>query len=289
MNLKDKIDLYFGGELSDNEIEKLKFEIEENQEIKEYFLRREILENQLNERYRYQTLHEDLPGLENEADELGIDRLTELEIEDDLSRFHHSRKLNGSIDQSDSGTFFSQTSKSPNAYRSMKIAASIIILIGIGFGIMRIISPDPDPSDTEILYTKFFSPGKDPVVMSNLSEGLLVKDGLLKVEEEYQEYYDFYLNDNLRSVEGRNEKMVFLTGLLHMQNNQLEKAATNFQFLIQEESSFSDGARFYMALIDLKRNDPGSVKIQLQKLCDSNSSYSSLSCELLVSIPPPGY
>lgn len=285
MNLKDKIELYFSGKLSSNEIEKLKSDIEENPKIKEYFHRREILEEQLKEKYRYETLNAKLPGLEDEPEDMKTDRLTELQIEDDLARFYHHIKLNKVKKQNSRDMNPSGKDTYAASYLLLKIAASIILLLAIGYGVLRMITQRSDPGDYSGLYTEFFAPGKDPFVVSNLPEGLSVKDDFLEVEENYQEYYDFFLNENFRSGEGKDGNVIFLAGLLHMQKGEWEKAENNFQYLILENKTFVDGASYYLALINLNKGNPVSALSQFKKLCGNPSPYSELSCKLLASIP----
>jgi hypothetical protein len=279
MNLKDKIDLYFSGMLSEGEVNNLLREIEGDPSMKEYFELRKKMEEHLRESFRYRTFNQDLAGLGEEPEELKIDRETELEIEDDLERFYYPEKGKKRRD-----LYFAAKSGSDkkagklSTLLFLRIAASLLILAALGFGTWKILGKRTEPFPDDSLYHAFFNPAEDEILISNLPEGLILGDGELEIKESYRDHYDFYMDENLRSGIRPNSQLILFTSILHLQEGNLEKANSGFLFLINENTPFKNSGKWYLSLLKLREGKPEEGIEYLKELCNANTPYSSASC-----------
>ena len=161
------------------------------------------------------------------------------------------------------------------------IAASIILLAGLGFFINYLVNRTVSPQD---LYASYFKPYPDVISGSDLVRGtdeILLKAGMSRYKsEEYDEALIAF--ERLIERDSANNNIRFYAAICYLETEETKEAILFFNSVINDtENEFSSLAKWYKALAHLKSNEITDTRTILNEIIKSNNKKSKEASELL--------
>jgi hypothetical protein len=283
MNLSEKIDQYIDGLLNEEEAREfeqlIKFDPILEQQVEEI----KIINTILSESLRYKTTEFDARDI-LENDLILPDRLQELEIDDDLYRYHYNYRNPNTLDKEkevlNAVKLLRENKKKVtiSLISILKIAASIVIILFLATGIFKAKEQLILIKLSSDIFQREFHPENDAELTN-----LISADG-------YNTYSELKNNSNniypeiFRSNSENKNKYLF-AGIISLHQNNPEIAVMYLNInLNNPDEGISDIVNWYYALSLLKQHKTSEAIKYLSLLCDSDSAYRDKSCAIVESL-----
>ncbi len=277
MNLSERIDRYIDGLLIGEEKKSFESEMNRNPGLQKQVEERRQLRAIFSKKYHYP----DAP-LGSARDELGLEDTQELEIDDDLFRFHyHYKNTENDPDaiRRLTGLPRDHNPKMLNILgRIMTLAATVALITVLTAGVLKIIGLHKEKKLHEELYTRWFQPDTDSTylqIASGKSPGIFPGNPEEKVPQR--------INDGELFRDGlMNDKDLLFYAIAAMKNQQYEIAISILNDIAgSKEKPYYHMAIWYSALANLRTGKTDKAKELFRSLCQHQDKYSSSACKIL--------
>ncbi|MCW5516891.1 tetratricopeptide repeat protein [Muriicola sp. Z0-33] len=241
MENEELINKYFLEELSSKELEQFQVLLEEDAEFKEQF--------QFEKEVRKVIVSKERSKLKSKLQELE----EELEPPEAIRRF---------------------------PWRPLSIAASIMVLIGLGWFMLK-----PDRTDLQGLYSSNYDIYPNTVFTITRGDSINTLERRAFVAYESGEFEKAINLFEELSVPDKKDYLDFYLGQSFLQLEKTDKAAQSFLLAIKSNSEFVSESRWYLALTYLKMEDTIKAKLTLEELIEAGDFRKEAAEQLLSELP----
>ncbi len=286
MNIPEKIEHYIEGLLSDKEKKDFEEKMQEDPELEALVMKRGQLESLLSKKFRYPT-----EPFQPQDDEILLDHTQDLEIDDDLYRFHYhfdddrgeNEKLKKLIrDAKNTGNI----PHSSTLFILLNLAATILIIAIVAAGLSKMFHEKNMDKLCRQLYLTNFQPDQDSR-LANLepttnndaakNKGSEFEPGISTTEPEMD-------LEPLRDNSGHDISLIKYS-VAKMKQQDFNLALIPLQEVIRHDNpEFTSIAKWYYGLTLLNTGKPEEAASVFHSLCQSHGEYSELSCSILEDI-----
>jgi len=162
-------------------------------------------------------------------------------------------------------------------FRTWQIAAASLIFVLLAGGLWLMLSGKTYSSDR--LISKYYKPAHPVMQLRSVEFG---SDDALKEAFSYYQQNDYvnalkYFNSLDNQVTAQ-----FYSGVCYIELEQYQKATSSFEFVIDDKDNlFIEQAEWYIGLIHLMNNDKDKATEQFSKIAKTESFYSDQADEIL--------
>jgi hypothetical protein len=162
-------------------------------------------------------------------------------------------------------------------FRTWQIAAASLIFILLAGGLWFMLSGKTYSSDR--LISKYYKPAHPVMQLRSVEFG---SDDALKEAFSYYQQNDFVNALKYFSSLENQVTAQFYSGVCYIELEQYQKATASFEFVIDDKDNlFIEQAEWYIGLIHLMNNDKDKASEQFSKIAKTESFYSDQADEIL--------
>ncbi len=166
------------------------------------------------------------------------------------------------------------------SWRPLSIAASIVVLIGLGWFIFN-----PERPDLQELYSSNYDVYPNTVYTITRGDSINTLERRAFVAYESGEFEQAIILLEELSVSEKLDYLDFYLGQSYLNTGQSDKAINSFLRVIENNSSFVSESRWYLSLTYLNLGDTDKAKLGLEDLITTGDYRKETAHELLKELP----
>jgi len=282
MSIKDKIELYIEGRLSEDEQKAFLNELKSDKELTDKVEEYKEIYNSLKKFLKYKS-----PKIKPDETEISIiSNVDELLINEDLEKYYYEYKGEKSQTEKLLNDFVNKKKNKKYNIKNIqlpiliKIAAVFILIAFASFIVLKNSGIEFFQNKYYKIITSYYQPQNDPNILSFLPKELTFKDKTLQINNPPPNLAIIYYKD-LQRGENTNNKRLFFHALFTFQDEKYYDAAVLFKQIRdsgEEEISAAAGYYFIISLIQLEKY--GLALKEIDTMMEEDHDYHSQLMEI---------